>query len=107
MKKIGLLVIAAVLAQGAAAQNSRGADTTISKDVNDDCKKMHVKLSYSINGRSLKKFDQTYNVVGMSKAEKESIVNRVMDSLGIPNPVTVPPPPTPLPPQPPRKKRYA
>jgi len=104
MKKIGLLLIAAAFTQGASAQNSRGGDTAISKNVNDDCKKMHVKLSYSINGQQLKKFDQSYNVVGMTKAEKEAIVNRIMDSLGIPNPVTVPPPP---PPQPPRKKRYA
>jgi len=104
MKKIGLIVLAAALTQGALAQNSKGADTSIYKDINDDCKKMSVKLTYSINGELIRKFDQTFTVTGMNKAEKDALVNRIMDSLKIPNPVT-PPPPTP--PQAPKRKRFA
>jgi|GEM_PF-886813 len=106
MKKIAFILFLAGCSLGVMGQNT-GADTSIHKNVNDDGKTMHIKLSYSIDGKLIQKYKQSFPIAGMSKADKEALVNHIMDSLGIPNTPPSPPPAPPKPPKPPKQKRFA
>ncbi|MBC8153902.1 MAG: hypothetical protein H7Z72_13415 [Bacteroidetes bacterium] len=73
----------------AVAQSSE--HSTLSTEINDDDKTYSIKIDGDRNGKPVH-YNRTFSVAGMSAAQKESLKNRVLDSLGLGE---APPPPTP------------
>lgn len=55
---------------------------TISKNIHDDGKKMQVKLVVESGDLSFN-YNKSFNVAGMSEWQKQSLVDRLIDSLGV------------------------
>lgn len=55
---------------------------SISKSINDDNGKLHIQVEKEENGKKIK-FDQTYDVAKMNEAQKQALIERVSDSLGV------------------------
>lgn len=71
------------------AQKSEPAN--LSTEINDDDKTYSIRIDGDGNGKEIH-YNRTFSVVGMSKEQKESLKNRVLDSLGLGE---TPPPPRP------------
>lgn len=97
MKKYSLLLLLAALATGAMAQEKKEY-SSISKSISDDGKKLDIKVSFKAKGEKTQQYENTFDISGLNKVEKEALVSRVMDSLGIPHNT----PATPRPPEPPK-----
>ncbi|WDF53440.1 hypothetical protein [Mucilaginibacter sp. KACC 22063] len=80
MKKILYIACACFTLQASAQKSSK--QENISKSISDNGKTMHVKISATKNGK-LVRFSHTYNVKGLTSAQKDSIKRHVTDSLGI------------------------
>ncbi|GAA4461752.1 hypothetical protein GCM10023189_37590 [Nibrella saemangeumensis] len=71
-----LLLMSAGLA--AVAQRS-----SLHQEINDDGKSLRIRVDAEQKGRAEVHYQRTFDVKGMSKEEKEALVSRVIDSLGI------------------------
>ena len=56
------------------------AQKSISQNINENNGKMIIHVESSENGKK-EVFDKSYNVEGMSDAEKDRLINRITDSL--------------------------
>ena len=74
MKNIITTALMLTLGMSAMAQKS------ISQNINENNGKMTIHVESSENGKK-EVFDKSYNVEGMSDAEKEKLISRVTDSL--------------------------
>lgn len=88
-----LLLLLLCVSFGASAQQQR-----VNKSVNDDGKTLDVHYEINRNGKHVR-YDRTFKVNGLSAAEKDRLVSRIEDSLGVnltpPTPPTQPTSPTP------------
>lgn len=110
MKKTISILLLAGLAFHSQAQEKKDNYNSIYKSAfDDDGKTLYVKVEWSKQGQPLQKFERSYSITGMSKAAKDSLVNRLIDSLGLPNDVPPPPKPpkAPAAPKAPGQKRFA
>ena len=68
----------------ASAQTTRKDITAVyHKSIDDDGKKLHIAIEGTKNNSHPIKFEHTYNVKGMSKMQRDSIIKNVTDSLGV------------------------
>lgn len=111
MKKISLFLLLATLATSVMAQEKKEY-SSISKSISDDGKTLDIKVSYKPKGEKTQHYENSFDIRNLTKNDKEALVNRIMDSLGIPN--NAPPAPKapeapkgPEAPKAPKKKRYA
>lgn len=89
-----LFVVAAVcMSSIAIAQKS----SSISQRVNDDGKEMSIKINGTVDGKKID-YNRKFDITRLSDEEKDALMHRVYDSLGVPFPVA---PIVPLPPSPP------
>jgi hypothetical protein len=82
------------LSIAATAQQSRSSYSSTSTSINDDDKTLSIQIEGTANGKDVR-YNRTFSVVGMSKAQKEALKTRVLDSLGLGEPPKPPMPPTP------------
>jgi spore coat protein CotH len=82
MKKILYITCTFVALQAAAQTKQKHDKVNLSKNYSDDGKTMHVKISGTINGKSIE-FDRKYNLKGLSAAQKDSVKKHIIDSLAI------------------------
>lgn len=107
MKKIPFFLLLTVLATATLAQDKKEF-AKISKSISDDGKNLDIKVTYRIKGEKQQHYERSIPIDGMSKEDKQALIDRIMDSLGVPNNTPPPPPPkAPEPPKPPKQKRYA
>jgi len=85
-----LVVIAGFISLSLSAQK----DISINHSINDDGKKLSVKIKGTVDGKAID-YNKTFDVTGMNKGQKDALKERIYDSLGISSPV---PPVEPLPP---------
>jgi hypothetical protein len=69
-------------------KRNTGNEEHLSTKIKDDGSTMHIKIS-GMQQSNLIDFERTYNVSGMSATEKNSLVRRLTDSLGIGNRVHI------------------
>ena len=105
MKKFSLLLLLAALTTGAMAQEKKEY-TNISKSISDDGKKLDIKISFKARGEKTQHYENSFDISKLSKTEKEALVNKIMDSLGVPN-HTPTAPKAPEPPKAPKQQRFA
>lgn len=60
-----------------------GRGTHIKRSVSYQGDTMRVKVYAKVNGRQVHDYDKEFNVAGLSKAEKDAIAKRIMDSLDL------------------------
>jgi hypothetical protein len=65
-----------------AAVNAQTKTTSVSKSVNDDDKTLSVKIHYVADDKKVD-YENSFNVEGWTKAQKEALVRRITDSLGV------------------------
>lgn len=95
--KYSLLFLFASVAVTATAQTS--TYSTTHSQINDDEKTLSIQIDGQRDGQSIA-YNRSFDVRGMSKAQRDALKNRVLDSLKLGN---TPPPPEPLKaPKPPR-----
>jgi len=87
MKSV-LVIIAGFLTISVAAQQK---NVSISHSINDDGNTLSVKIKGTVDGKPVD-YNRTFDVTGMSKAQKDALKERVYDSLGLPSPVAPVPP---------------
>lgn len=87
-----VLVFLSLVSLSAAAQTSTHAN--LASSINDDGKTYSVRIDGDKDGRPVH-YDRTFNVAGMSSAQKDALRNRIFDSLGIAETPKPPLPPTP------------
>ncbi len=91
MKNLAILLLS-TFSLCASAQSRTKTSTYKTDDtkqsVSDDGKTMHIMIKSSRAGKDVK-YDHTFLVSGMSQNQKDTLLKRVNDSLGI----TPPPPP--------------
>lgn len=87
MKKLTVLLLATI-SLGAFAQNRK---SNVKQAVSDDGKTMHITVKSNKDGKEIN-YDRTFAVTGMSKPQKDALLKRVNDSLGV-----TPPPAPPAP----------
>ncbi|WP_299287239.1 hypothetical protein [uncultured Mucilaginibacter sp.] len=92
MKNLAILLLS-TFSLCASAQTRTKTSTYKTDDtkqsVSDDGKTMHIMIKSSRAGKDVK-YDHTFLVSGMSQNQKDALLKRVNDSLGISPP---PPPP--------------
>ncbi len=66
--------------------------SNLNTSINDDDKTYSIRIDGDRDGKAIH-FNQTFDVTGMSRAQKEIIKNRILDSLGLGE---APPTPAPL-----------
>lgn len=88
-----ILFILSLLSLSAAAQPS--THSNIASSINDDGKTYSIKIDGDKDGRRVH-YDRSFNVAGMTNAQKDALRNRILDSLGIAEPPKPPLPPVPL-----------
>lgn len=67
--------------------------SNLSTEINDDDKTYSIRIDGDRKGKVIH-YNRTFSVAGMSKEQKESLKNRVLDSLGLGETPPPPPPPT-------------
>lgn len=92
MKKLALLLLS-TFSLYASAQIKTSTTTTknVTQSVTDDGKTLHILIQGNQAGKQFH-FDRTFAVIGMSATQKDALVKRVNDSLGV-NPPPAPPAP--------------
>jgi len=88
MKNVFLLLLTTFSLSAFAQTKTSTSRTDTKQFVKDDGKTMHIKINSNNAGKEIN-YDRTFSVKGMSKNQKDALVKRITDSLGI-NP---PPPP--------------
>ena len=73
----GLLLLTSLTAF---AQKS--VQSNLNTSINDDDKTYSIRIDGDRNGKAIH-YNRTFNVVGMSREQKEAMKNRVLDSLGL------------------------
>lgn len=91
--KTNLLTIALLSVSMAGLAQSRSSNVV--SNINDDDKTLSIQVAGTVDGREVN-YNRQFRVTGMSKAQKDALKERVMDSLGL-GPVPTPPKP-PMPP---------
>ncbi len=85
--KTGLLIITSLISFAGMAQRN----VSLSKSVNDNGKSLHIQIDGTVNGKPVN-YNKSFNVEGLSKAEKEELQGKVLNELGISG-VSAPEPP--------------
>lgn len=85
MKTLAILLLS-TFSLSASAQTKK---SDVKQSVSDDGKTMHITVKSSKNGKAIN-YDRTFAVTGMSKRQKDALLKRVNDSLGV-NPPPAPP----------------
>jgi hypothetical protein len=85
--KTGLLIITSLISFAGMAQRN----VSLSKSVNDNGKSLHIQVDGTVNGKAVN-YNKSFNVEGLSRAEKEELQGKVMNELGISS-VSAPEPP--------------
>ncbi|QJD98186.1 hypothetical protein HH214_21055 [Mucilaginibacter robiniae] len=80
MKKITYIVLLSGLIGSAAAQQKQ--HTSFSNSIHDDGKTMSVSFYGSTNNKTVD-YDKTFAVAGMSQTDKDALLQRIADSLGV------------------------
>lgn len=78
-----------------AQQNSQRNNVSISHNINDDGKKLDIKIKGTIDGKPVD-YSHSFDVTGMDKEQRDAIKRRIYDSLGLPEPVAPIPPMAPM-----------
>lgn len=63
---------------------------SVNRQINDDGKTLSIRIDGSVNGRSIN-YDRRFDVASLSKTERESLRNHILDSLSIATSVPIPP----------------
>jgi len=58
-------------------------NTNFEKSIQVSGNNMRVKVNAVVNGRQVHDFDKTFDIAGMTQAQKDSIVNHITDSLAL------------------------
>jgi hypothetical protein len=91
MKKLTILLLAAFSLSASAQTKTATSKSDTKQTVKDDGKTLHLTINSSKNGKEIK-YDRTFKVAGMSAAQRDALVKRITDSLGVSQPS---PPPAP------------
>ncbi len=96
MKTLKLIIPLLAVSLAASAQRKH---ENISESIHEDGSELKIDISGKNNGRNLD-YHRSFNVKGMSKAQKDAIIKKVTDSLGLaphtePGRPQVPQPPAP------------
>ncbi|QIP12916.1 hypothetical protein G8759_09930 [Spirosoma aureum] len=65
------------------------SSSTLNTVINEDGKVMSIQVDGERNGRAVK-YDRTFDVTKLSSSEKDALKNRVLDSLGIGQSISIP-----------------
>ncbi len=71
-----------LLLAGATAMAQTSVHSNLNTSINDDNKTYSIRIDGDRNGKVIH-YDRTFNVAGLSKAQKEALKTRVLDSLGL------------------------
>jgi len=71
--------------------------SSINQLINDDGKKLSIKINGTVDGKKID-YNKKFDISSLGDEEKDALIHRVYDSLGVPYPVA---PVAPLPPSPP------
>lgn len=91
------LLIGVFISASVAATAQTSSYSSLSSHINDDEKTLSIRISGEKDGRPVQ-YNQTFNVASLTKAQREALKNRVLDSLGLgqaPEPPAPPRPPKP------------
>lgn len=78
--RTGLLIITSLISFAGMSQKN----VSLSKSVNDNGKSLHIQIDGTVDGKPVN-YNKSFNVEGLSKAEKEELQGKVMNELGISN----------------------
>lgn len=95
MKKI-FLAFAIFTSSAVVAQKNSSTEQRI----NDDGKKLSITIKGTVDGKKID-YSEAYDITGLSEKQKDALVHRVYDSLGVAYPIPPKPPVAPAPPAPP------
>jgi len=84
-----LFSVAFFLCLSVAAQQKK--NVSLSQSINDDGKTLSIKIKGTADGNPVD-FDKSYDISGMSKAQKDALKEHVYDSLGLQAPIAPRPP---------------
>ncbi len=82
MIRMKTILCSLLLAISATAVAQTTVHSNLSTSINDDDKTYSIRIDGDRNGKEIH-YNRTFNVVGMSTGQKESLKNRVLDSLGL------------------------
>lgn len=91
MKK-ALIILLSAFSLSAAAQTKSHTETShsdIKKSIKDDGKTLSININGFKNEQQFH-YNQKFKVEGMSKSQKDALVKRITDSLGVPQPPPAP-----------------
>lgn len=92
MKILAILLLSTFsLCASAQTKTTTSSNTNTKQTVKDDGKTLHININSIKNGKAIH-YDHTFTVQGMSKAQREALVKKVTDSLGVSQPPPVPAP---------------
>lgn len=84
------LLFACLLLSGSfVAHAQQSVHSSLNTEINDDDRTYSIRVDGDRNGKAIH-YNRTFSVAGMSKEQKETLKNRVLDSLGLGE---TPPPP--------------
>ncbi|MGI4022776.1 MAG: hypothetical protein ACRYFA_14830 [Janthinobacterium lividum] len=93
MKKLTILLLAAFSLSASAQTKTTTSTANTKQTVKDDGKTLHLTINSSKNGKEIK-YDRTFLVAGMSAAQRNALVKKIADSLGVSQPPAPPAPHT-------------
>lgn len=85
-----LVILAFCVSSAAIAQKN----SSLNQSINDDGKKLSIKISGTFDGKKIN-YSRKFDIANLSDEEKDALIHRVYDSVGVPFPV---PPVPPVPP---------
>lgn len=71
-----------LLLTGSTALAQTATHANLNTEINDDDKTYSIRIDGDRNGKEIH-YNRTFNVAGLSKEQKETMKNRVLDSLGL------------------------
>ncbi len=91
MKKLMILLLPVFSLCASAQTKTAASKYNTTQTVKDDGKTLQITINSSKDGKEIK-YDRTFAVAGMSTSQRNALVKRITDSLGVSQP---PAPPTP------------
>ncbi len=97
MKTLAILLLSAFsLAASAQSKTSSYKTNDTKQSVSDDGKTLHIMIKSNKDGKAVK-YDRTFPVVGLNQIQKDVMLKKITDSLGIYPPPAPPAPASPAP----------
>lgn len=91
MKNLTILLLSTFSLCASAQTKTVASKSDTKQTVKDDGKTLHLTINSRKDGKEIK-YDRTFTVAGMSALQREALVKRITDSLGVSQPPAPPAP---------------